>query len=357
MKEPTPRQLPSGRWFCRVRINGQDIGITEETEAAAKAKALALKAGLKDIARHPNHETVRSVVDRYIEGRDGILSPSTIRSYLAYARTRFQSLMDLRLCDLNSAICQKSIALEARTASPKTVRNAWGLISAAVAEADPDLTLRVRLPAKPTAAGRALDPEELRRIFAEIHGTRYELPLLLDAFLGLRRSELFALRKSDFNFTESSVTISRTYVLNKNGKWEERTATKTTAGRRTIPVDETLMEMVKACPAKGRLFQDIHPNTPYEYLKRLTKRLGLPPVRLHDLRHTFASVSHLLGVPEKYTMASGGWSSKPVLYTIYTHTLEEGRKEYGERVATFYRDLLPKNGNKGDESQESNADL
>lgn len=349
MKEPTPRKLPSGRWFCRVRVNGQDIGITEDTASAAKAKALALKAGLKDLARHPTHETVGGAIDRYIEGRDGILSPSTIKAYISYRKTRFSSLMDTRVCDLSSSVAQRAIASEARIASAKSVRNAWGLISAAVGEIDPDLVLRVRLPEKAPANGRAVDPEDLRLVFAELHGTRYELPILLDAFLGLRRSELFALRRSDFDFARKTVTISRAFIGDKEGRWVERKATKTAAGRRTIPVDDVLLEMVEKCSDKGRLFEGLHPNTPYNVLRKITSRLGLPQIRLHDLRHTFASVSHLLGVPEKYTMKAGGWSSKPVLETIYTHTLEEGQRAYSARIATFYHGLLPNIGNEENE--------
>lgn len=346
MKEPTPRQLPSGRWFCRVRVNGKDIGITEDTETAAKAKALAMKAGLIDIARTPSHMTLGTAIDEYIEGRRGLLSPSTLKAYLSYRAHRFQSLMDYRICDLTAARCQKAVALEARTASPKTVRNAWGLISSAVSEAEPDITLRVRLPEKEPPKGRAISPDELRAIFSAVHGTRYELPLLLDAFLGLRRSELFALRKTDFDFKKKTVTISRAYVQTPEGGWTERQATKTAAGRRTIPVDDSLLEMVKAAPDEGRLFEGMYPNTPYLYLRKLTARNGLPPVRLHDLRHTFASVSHLLDVPTKYTMAFGGWSSRPVLDNVYTHTISGEEKAFSDRIATFYRDLLPKNGNK-----------
>ena len=244
MKEPTPRLLPSGRWFCRVRIGGKDIGITEATAAAAKAKALAIKTGLIDVARNPSHMTVGAALDDYIESRTGILSPSTLKAYYSYRNHRLQSLTDVRLCDLTPSRCQKAVSAEARTTSPKTVRNAWGLVSAAISEAAPDIVLRVRLPEKEPSKGRAIDPEELRQIFAEIHGTRYELPLLLDAFLGLRRSELFALRKSDFDFKAGTVNIARSYVQTPEGTWTERKATKTAAGRRTIPVDADLLEMV-----------------------------------------------------------------------------------------------------------------
>ena len=352
MKAPKPRRLPSGRWFVRVRVNGKDVCITEDSEAVASAKALALKAGLKDVAKNPTHMTIGEAIDNYIEGRDGILSPSTIRAYLSYRATRFQSLMEERICDLTSAKAQKAVALEARQASAKTVRNAWGLVSSAVAEVDPDIVLRVRLPQKEPPKGKAIDPEVLREIFAAIQGTPYEVPLLLDAFLGLRRGELFALRKSDFNFKTGTVSVTRSLVQDKDGNWVERPTTKTAAGRRTLPVDADLLRLVEALPDDGGRLFTMHPNSPYLFLRRLAEKRGLPHVRLHDFRHTFASVSHLLGVPDKYLMASGGWASKPTLDNVYTHTIDGEEKEFSDRVATFYREFLPKNGNGANENQE-----
>ena len=340
MKEPKPKQLPSGRWFVRVRVNGRDICITDDNEAEVKAKAMAVKYGLMDTARHPDHKTLGEAIDDYVRSREGILSPSTLKAYASYRRNRFQTLMDRKISTLSSAVCQKAVSLEARATTAKTVRNAWGLCYAAIQEAAPDMTIRVTLPKKNAPNGRAITPEELRTVFQAIHGTPYELPILLDAFLGLRRSELFALRKSDFDFDAKTVTITRTLVQDQENQWVERQATKTAAGRRTLPVDDALLEMIKAAPDEGRLIK-MHPNTPYAYLYKLTRKMGLPHIRLHDLRHTFASVSHLLGVPDKYVMASGGWASKPVLDNVYTHTLEDGRKMYAERVADYYRDLLP----------------
>lgn len=340
MKEPKPRRLPSGRWFVRVRVDGRDIGITEDTEARAKARALALKTGLQDVARNPSRILLGDAVDEYINNREGILSPPTLKAYRSYRENRFASLMNRRVCELTSSICQKAIAAEMRTVGPKTVRNAWGLVAAAVSETDHDRVIRVKLPEKPRTTGRAIPPEEMREIFREIRGTRYELPLLLDAFLGLRRSELFALRKTDFDFNRGVLTISRAFVTGTDGFWFERNATKTRAGYRTVAVPADLLAMVQAEPDTGdRLFAGIHPNTPYNVLRKITDRRGLPRVRLHDLRHTFASVSHLLGVPERYTMEAGGWSSKPVLDSVYTHTIEDGRREYAQRVAEYYETI------------------
>ena len=53
MKIPKARQLPSGAWFCRVRVDGQDISITRDTQKEAVAEAMAVKAGIKDAAKKP----------------------------------------------------------------------------------------------------------------------------------------------------------------------------------------------------------------------------------------------------------------------------------------------------------------
>lgn len=339
MRMPKARQLPSGSWFARVTVNGRTVCITDRTEALVIKKVAQLKATTWAEAHHPSGITVGEAVDEYIRGREGILSPSTLKAYHSYREHRFKTLMPRRIGSLSSAMVQQAVALESRQTSPKTVRNAWGLVYASIQEQNPDIHFKVTLPKKAPPKGKAIDPNVLREIFRLIRGTRYELPILLDAFLGLRRSELFALRKADFNFTESVVTISRAYVQAPDGTWVEREATKTAAGYRTVHVDPALMRLVEAVECDERLFSGIHPNTLYSYLNKLTEAHGLPHVRVHDFRHTFASVSHLLGVPDHYTMQAGGWASRPVMDTVYTHALDSAQAQFASRVADYYRSV------------------
>ena len=339
MRMPKARQLPSGSWFTRVTVNGETISITDRTEALVIKKAAQLKASAWAAAHHPGGITVGEAVDQYIAGREGILSPSTLKAYQSIRAHRFTALMGRRIGTLTPAMLQQAIAAESRQTSAKSVRNAWGLIYAAIAEQNPDFHCNVTLPKKAPPKGRAIDPEVLREIFQHVKGTRYELPILLDAFLGLRRSELFALRKSDFDFTRGTVTISRAYVQSPDGSWVEREATKTAAGYRVLSVDPELLKAVEGVECAERLFEGIHPNTLYTHLKRITEAHGLPHVRVHDFRHTFASVSHLLGVPDHYTMAAGGWASRPVMDAVYTHAIDSAGAQFADKVAAFYSEL------------------
>jgi len=57
MKKPVAKQLPSGAWFCRVRIDGQDYSITRDRKELAEAEALAIKTKIKDAQKKPGRKT------------------------------------------------------------------------------------------------------------------------------------------------------------------------------------------------------------------------------------------------------------------------------------------------------------
>lgn len=140
MKTPTARKLPSGSWHCRVRVNGEDVSITAETEKAALAEAMAVKAGIRQ-SRKDSPLTVRECMDRYIEAR-AVRSPSTVRGYRSDQKNRFQSIMDRPVCRLTDADFQRAVNAEYKIitrrgtpVSPKTVQNAWCTIASAIREA------------------------------------------------------------------------------------------------------------------------------------------------------------------------------------------------------------------------------
>ena len=78
MRTPTARKLPSGSWFCRVRVGGKDVSITKPTEAEAIAEAVAVKLGLTDAAQAAKHEahdiTLEQAISNYISARQNVAS-------------------------------------------------------------------------------------------------------------------------------------------------------------------------------------------------------------------------------------------------------------------------------------------
>lgn len=94
MKIPTIRRLPSGSYFCQLRINGQSISITEPTYDLCYAKAVALKAGLIQAKRAPSTLTLRQACQQYIDDRQGIRDITTLHTYQSYTDYSLQSIMN-----------------------------------------------------------------------------------------------------------------------------------------------------------------------------------------------------------------------------------------------------------------------
>ena len=73
--------------------------------------------------------------------------------------------------------------------------------------------------------------------------------------------------------------------------------------------------------------------------QKLMKEQGVK-MTFHDLRHLNASVMLMLGVPDKYAMERGGWSTTSTLKSVYQHTFSEERKQADTMIDTFFNDII-----------------
>ena len=145
LTNPTPVQLPSGSWRCQVMVNGKRISVVDDDPAVAHAKALALKAGLIQKEKPVTSMTVGDAVDRYIESKDSVLSPSTVAGYKRVRKNNMEDIADTRLPLLTQEAVQRWVNGLSKKKSPKSVRNAHGLLSAALAVYLPDMALRTTM--------------------------------------------------------------------------------------------------------------------------------------------------------------------------------------------------------------------
>ena len=81
-------------------------------------------------------------------------------------------------------------------------------------------------------------------------------------------------------------------------------------------------------------------NTIYDRFVTAIDRAGLPHMRFHDLRHLNASVLLELGIPEKYAMERGGWSTPSTLQNVYQHTFSKQRKLVDDKVDRYFEEFL-----------------
>ncbi len=149
---------------------------------------------------------------------------------------------------------------------------------------------------------------------------------------GLRRGEICALMWRDFDAKAGTLGISRTLHSKGQGIYALGD-TKTSQGNRTIILPESVAALLRARkkasisqwifpqPASPEL--PMNPGTAYRRLKTLLEEAGLPSIRFHDLRHTFATLALQNGMDVKTLSAMLGHVSAATTLDIYTHSTSD----------------------------------
>lgn len=342
MKIPKAKQLPSGSWFCRVRVNGQDIGITRPTEKEAVAEAMAVKAGTIEAKKSAKAKTVSAAIDSYISARENVLSPATIHGYRKIQRNRFGGMMGLDINKITQEKWQRAVNLEARRCGAKTLKNSWMFISSVIFE-EAGLRISVRLPQVIPNERSFLPAEDIPLLLDALKGSDVEIAALL-ALSGLRQSEILGLQWANIDLENHVLHIVETAVKGENGL-TRKIETKNTSSRRTVPIIAPLQTALEASASGDGYVVTMAENTIRRKLQAASEKAGVQYVGLHGLRHTFASLSYHLGLSEEVTMRIGGWSDIGTMRRIYTHVSDADISRQSETFTKFFESGSTKNGN------------
>lgn len=246
--------------------------------------------------------------------------------------------------------------------SPKTVRHhhvtlhdalqtavKWGLLGRNVADA-------VSPPRAQRREMHTWDEEGVHRFLEAAKDTSYYGLFYLALFTGMRRSELLALRWRDVDLIMGQVYVSRSLHQLRDGTSVIRQP-KTAKGRRTValPPSAILMlgehrrkrELEKAmtggplsdeelifCQTDGKpLLAD---TVTHAWIK-LVRRNGLPPIRLHDARHTHASLMLKQGIHPKVVQERLGHASIQTTLDTYSHVAPGLQETAAKRFDEAFR--------------------
>lgn len=342
MKVPNPRKLPSGTWFIQLRLGGESIPVSARTkkdciDQARLIKAEYLAGKREKKTKEPKAPTLEEAIDAYIARRKAALSPSTIRGYAVIKRTRFLSLMGREITKITPGDWQKACDAElAKPCSAKTLKNAWGFISAVVVETTGNPAPKVKLPQVVPPERPFLEPEQIRPFIAAVHGTNVEIPALL-ALSSLRKSEIVALQWENVDLDKKLIKVRGAAVIDINNQVVRKKENKNTTSTRFVPImiDE-LYEALKAARKESGPIIDYWPNMIYKRINSVCKRNGFPPVGVHGLRHSFVSLAYHLNVPEKIVMEIGGWADYQTMRKIYTHIARSDVARYTEYFEDYF---------------------
>lgn len=340
----TAKKLPSGSWRARAFAGYNEQGkptyksFTAPTKKQAEFLAAEFLAGRKKEQTAEESRTLAEAYAEYIALKSNTLSPTTVREYKHAAERDFPSLMPLKLSQINQQRVQGAVNIMAATHSPKSVRNAHGLLSAVLAMFAPEIRLNTRLPQKVKTDLYVPVEAEIEQLIHNIRGTELEKAVLLAAFGSLRRSECCALKDEDIS--GNVVSVTKALVWDENNTWVLKPP-KSDAGYREVTMPPFVVERLVPTGNQHRIV-NLAPTTITNQFSKALERVGLPHFRFHDLRHYQASILHAMGVPDKYIMERGGWRTDSTLKNIYQHTMSDKRKEVEDDICTRFEEAHKK---------------
>lgn len=335
MNIPEPKQKPNGKWIMQVMIDGHRYSKQFDTSDEAIYWAVGLKTKQKQGETKPVNLSVEKAIEKYIETKAPVLSPSTIRGYNGIKSSRIDLIKNVKLADLTQEKVQRWVNDLSKNHSPKTVANAHGLLSAILREYRPSFALHTTLPQKIRPDIQIPSEADLKAIIEGAKGTKYELPIALAIWLGLRQSEIVGLTRDCIK--GNTLHIKQAVVVGNDGPTKK--GTKTYSGKREIRMPQYIQDLIAAQPNSEYLV-NMSGKAIYSGFSRICEKAGLPHYRFHDLRHANASVMLAIGVPDKYSMKRMGHATNNMLKTTYQHTIKEKEKEFDDKIDSEFEKLF-----------------
>ena len=307
------------------------------------------------------------------------IAKSTIKltTYASYADMTNKTIIPYfkplkrKLSELTAADIQKFYLVQLERVSANSVIHYHAIIHRAMKYAvKTDLIVsnpvdKVDRPKKNTFQGSFYTEDEIQDLFEAAKGTKLELPIVLAAFYGLRRSEVLGLKWDAIDFQQNTITIKHTLTSCKiDGKKVEvaTDTTKTKSSRRTLPLIPQFREMLlqrwemqeeykRVCGncyntkyleyiCVDEMGNIIPPNYVTEAFPKLLARHGMRHIRFHDLRHTCASMLLKNGVPMKQIQEWLGHSDFSTTANIYAHLDYNSKLNSAEAMVTGMKSAL-----------------
>lgn len=286
--------------------------------------------------------TVNELVDSYIKHKELLgAKATTIKGYKSAAKRVNSRFAGISAGNLIAYQIEDFIAEMANSGlSAKTIINTISILNSAYDRAVRTGQLAsnpcqyVTMPKKKKPEIITFSNEELVTFWNKLNEERldYKVGYELCLFCGMRRSEVLGLRESDVSVESSSIIVRNTRHRIEGDK-DIVQDTKTAQSHRVLAVPEFVIRDIDILMHEhhANIYNDtdyliqngfgqpMSPSTFTKYIRIIEDKAGLPPVSVHGLRHTFASMLNSEGVDIARISAELGHSTIGTTLNIYTH--------------------------------------
>ena len=345
----------------RRRTTGKSGFKTKKEAAQALRSAVTAHERGRSVRR--NAQTVSTFLVEWHASVRAQLRPSTWVNYRDYLNgyvlpiigdSRLQDVTPMRLNLLYSHLLDHGRVKSKGGLAPKTVQNVHRMLHRAFADAA-KWDLLPRNPAEDAQPPRVSrkrpaiwTPDQLGAFVRHVESDRFFALWLLVTTTGLRRGELAGVRRRDVDLVRARIspTVPRVVVA---GRVEE-SENKTSAGVRSLALDPTTVQALAGYidtweVERQLLGQDpvllfvwpdgrpLHPDTITALFHKHCQAAGLPRIRLHDVRHSYASAALLAGVPPKVISERLGHATAAFTLQTYAHVIPGMDEDAASTVA------------------------
>lgn len=248
-----------------------------------------------------------------------------------------------------------------KAVSTDTTRTILGYVRAALDYAvdnemvDKNVALKVKLPKRKKGfKANFYTLEELKALLSAVEGSNIEIPVMLISLLGLRKSEALGLKWDSIDWERKTVIIKDTAVMN-GGAVLCAESTKTSSSNRSLVLPDCVIPSLKrererqaadkafcgnsyhngdfvCCEADGSVTR---PDRFYTRFKKCLEKNGFRNIRVHDLRHTAASLYLENGFTVKEVSEQLGHSSVEVT-NRYLHAATASGRAIADKMNMLF---------------------
>ncbi|WP_345710693.1 tyrosine-type recombinase/integrase, partial [Kineococcus glutinatus] len=357
-----------GPWKFTVDFGRRpDGGRRQVTRSGFTTKREAQRALDEELERQfagVSHEpalTVGRFFEQWLAGKRN-LRETTRRSYTMHVRLYLEpALGHYRLQDLRADHIDAlySDLLEGRyaKASASTVHHVHRTLRSALNTAVKrrliawNPAVQVELPEHRPARSSVWEPQHIAAFLDTAHGHRLSALFHLIAFTGMRRGEAIGLHWRDVDLERAHVVVA--WQITEANDGPRLGAPKTAAGARVVPIDPMTVDVLRQHRAAqqaeraawGEAWQEhglvftrengalLRPDVVTHTFGKLVRAAGVPRIRLHDLRHTHASLALAAGVDIKVVSDRLGHSTTHITANLYTHVVPAVARSAADAIA------------------------
>jgi len=312
----------------------------------------------------PNRLTVGQWLDIWTAEYLGAVKPGTRESYTAKIKNNIRPFIGaVKLQQLKPHTVQKFCNdLHAGGLSPKSVKCIHGVLHVALKQALKNGYI-LNNPADGTTLPRVEKPEieplpedKIAAFIERVRDHEFGAIYFLTLFTGMRQSEVLGLSWDCVNFQNQSILVRRQLIRSKEKGGGYSMQTLKNDKPRTVAPARIVMQWLWAERSKqaerakqagtawanpdNLVFTDALGNhlchvTVYKHYKRLVAELGMPDMRFHDLRHTYAVNALRSGDDIKTVQGNLGHHTAAFTLDTYGHVTEEMRRDSANRMQNF----------------------